>query len=64
MHAAGVKLVAGSDVALALSRPEATCREIVLLARAMLRDPYWPLHAAEQLGVKIDYWPQQYGRAR
>jgi len=38
--------------------------DIVLLARAMLKDPYWPMHAADQLGMKIEYWPKQYGRAR
>ncbi len=37
--------------------------DLVLLARAMLRDPYWPLHAAKALGYEID-WPVQYGRAR
>jgi 2,4-dienoyl-CoA reductase-like NADH-dependent reductase (Old Yellow Enzyme family) len=26
--------------------------DIVLLAREMLRDPYWPLHAARRLGLK------------
>jgi len=25
--------------------------DIVLLARQMLRDPYWPMHAAQELGV-------------
>ncbi len=24
--------------------------DMVMLARAMLRDPYWPLHAAAELG--------------
>lgn len=37
--------------------------DAVLLARAMLRDPYWPLHAAKALGVKVDYAPVQYLRA-
>ncbi len=37
--------------------------DAVLLARAMLRDPYWPLHAAETLKVEID-WPKQYARAK
>ena len=32
-----------------------------LLAREMLRDPYFPLHAAQQLGVKLA-WPAQYLR--
>lgn len=36
--------------------------DVVLLAREMLRDPYWPLHAAAQLGKAIS-WPAQYLRA-
>lgn len=36
--------------------------DMVLLAREMLRDPYWPLHAAKQLGVRGD-WAVQYSRA-
>ncbi len=36
--------------------------DVVLLAREMLRDPYWPLHAAEELGAAIS-WPAQYLRA-
>jgi 2,4-dienoyl-CoA reductase-like NADH-dependent reductase (Old Yellow Enzyme family) len=38
--------------------------DAVLLARELLRDPYWPLHAAKALGADIDYWPAQYTRAR
>lgn len=37
--------------------------DIVLLAREMLRDPYWPLHAARALGHDIP-WPDQYLRAK
>jgi 2,4-dienoyl-CoA reductase-like NADH-dependent reductase (Old Yellow Enzyme family) len=37
--------------------------DVVLLARAFLRDPYWPLHAAKTLGQEIA-WPLQYARAR
>lgn len=37
--------------------------DAVLLARAMLRDPYWPLHAARELGVDVP-WPVQYARAK
>ena len=33
--------------------------DAVLLARASLRDPNWPLHAAEALGVHVT-WPKQY----
>jgi 2,4-dienoyl-CoA reductase-like NADH-dependent reductase (Old Yellow Enzyme family) len=36
--------------------------DLVLLAREMLRDPYWPLHAARTLGVQVR-WPDQYLRA-
>jgi 2,4-dienoyl-CoA reductase-like NADH-dependent reductase (Old Yellow Enzyme family) len=36
--------------------------DLVFLARAMLRDPYWPLHAAESLG-ESGAWPVQYLRA-
>jgi 2,4-dienoyl-CoA reductase-like NADH-dependent reductase (Old Yellow Enzyme family) len=37
--------------------------DAVLLARQMLRDPYWPLHAAKELGVDVP-WPRQYERAK
>jgi 2,4-dienoyl-CoA reductase-like NADH-dependent reductase (Old Yellow Enzyme family) len=36
--------------------------DLVLLARQMLRDPYWPLHAAQVLGVPAAV-PTQYLRA-
>jgi 2,4-dienoyl-CoA reductase-like NADH-dependent reductase (Old Yellow Enzyme family) len=36
--------------------------DLVLLARQMLRDPYWPLHAAAALGEPAS-WPAQYLRA-
>ena len=36
--------------------------DAVFLARAVLRDPYWPLHAAKRLGAAAP-WPVQYGRA-
>lgn len=36
--------------------------DAVFLARAMLRDPYWALHAAQQLGAPAP-WPVQYDRA-
>ncbi len=37
--------------------------DIVLLAREMLRDPYFPLHAAKELGIDVK-WPDQYLRAK
>ena len=36
--------------------------DLVLMAREFLRDPYWPMHAARELGQKIA-WPAQYLRA-
>jgi 2,4-dienoyl-CoA reductase-like NADH-dependent reductase (Old Yellow Enzyme family) len=37
--------------------------DAVFLAREMLRDPYWPLHAAAKLRVDVP-WPVQYQRAK
>ncbi len=39
------------------------CADVVLLARELLRDPYWPIHAAGVLGVDFP-WPVQYERAK
>ena len=37
--------------------------DAILLARKMLHDPYFALHAARELGVDVP-WPVQYGRAK
>ncbi|WP_216652295.1 NADH:flavin oxidoreductase/NADH oxidase [Nocardioides sp. zg-1308] len=38
--------------------------DVVLLGRELLRDPYWPLRAAYELGeTGTDLWPVQYRRA-
>jgi 2,4-dienoyl-CoA reductase-like NADH-dependent reductase (Old Yellow Enzyme family) len=37
--------------------------DLVVLARQFLRDPYFPIHAASELGDEIK-WPDQYLRAR
>lgn len=37
--------------------------DAVFLARELLRDPYWPLHAAHELRADIE-WPPQYARAK
>jgi len=37
--------------------------DVVLLARELLRDPYWPLHAAQVLKAE-PAWPVQYERAK
>ena len=36
--------------------------DVVVLARELLRDPYWPLRAARELGHQVP-WPAQYLRA-
>ncbi|MDP9017789.1 MAG: NADH:flavin oxidoreductase/NADH oxidase [Candidatus Eremiobacteraeota bacterium] len=38
--------------------------DLVLLARELLRQPYWPLLAAHQLGRDDVPWPRQYDRAK
>jgi len=38
--------------------------DLIIMARQMLRDPYFPLHAAEELGYKDIHWPLQYLRAK
>jgi 2,4-dienoyl-CoA reductase-like NADH-dependent reductase (Old Yellow Enzyme family) len=37
--------------------------DAVLLARELLRNPYWPLMAARRLGADVP-WPRQYERAK
>jgi 2,4-dienoyl-CoA reductase-like NADH-dependent reductase (Old Yellow Enzyme family) len=37
--------------------------DVIIMAREMLRRPYWPLHAARSLNVDIP-WPNQYKRAK
>jgi len=37
--------------------------DLIFLARELLRDPYWPLHAAQTLAVDVP-WPPQYARAK
>jgi 2,4-dienoyl-CoA reductase-like NADH-dependent reductase (Old Yellow Enzyme family) len=37
--------------------------DLVVLARQLLRDPYWPLHAAAELHAEAP-WPSQYLRAK
>jgi 2,4-dienoyl-CoA reductase-like NADH-dependent reductase (Old Yellow Enzyme family) len=35
--------------------------DVIMIARASLRDPYWPLRAANELGADVE-WPFQYSR--
>jgi 2,4-dienoyl-CoA reductase-like NADH-dependent reductase (Old Yellow Enzyme family) len=61
--------VATSAVGLITEAPQADeiirsgSADAVLLARELLRDPYWPLRAARILGVDVP-WPDQYLRAK
>lgn len=38
--------------------------DAVMIGRESLRNPLFPLHAAAELGVELDYWPVQYLRAK
>ncbi|MFM8927105.1 MAG: NADH:flavin oxidoreductase/NADH oxidase [Rhodoluna sp.] len=38
--------------------------DVIMIGRLALRDPYWPLRAAKELGVELDYWPNQYVRGK
>ncbi len=37
--------------------------DVIIMARQLLREPYFPLNAAKQLGVDLK-WPSQYERAK
>ncbi len=37
--------------------------DLIIMARQFLREPYFPLHAARELGADIE-WPVQYDRAK
>lgn len=37
--------------------------DVILIGRASLRDPYWPLRAASELGAEV-IWPKQYERGK
>jgi 2,4-dienoyl-CoA reductase-like NADH-dependent reductase (Old Yellow Enzyme family) len=37
--------------------------DVILIGRAALRDPYWPLRAAAELGADVA-WPNQYERGK
>ncbi len=38
--------------------------DAIMMGRELLRDPHFPLRAAHELGVELDYWPPQYLRAQ
>jgi 2,4-dienoyl-CoA reductase-like NADH-dependent reductase (Old Yellow Enzyme family) len=57
---AAVGMIMGAAQADQMVRNHQT--DLALLAREALRDPYWPLHAARELG-HLSPWPVQYLRA-
>ncbi len=58
---AAVGLITGPELAEVIVANERA--DVVALGRELLRNPYWPLHAARALGSEIT-WPWQYERAR
>ena len=38
--------------------------EVISIGRGMIRDPYWALRAAHELGVNVDYWQNQDARGK
>jgi 2,4-dienoyl-CoA reductase-like NADH-dependent reductase (Old Yellow Enzyme family) len=42
---------------------QAGSADVIVMARQLLRDPFFPLHAARELGVDVA-WPNQYLRAK
>ena len=54
-----VGLISGADMAEQIVAGGQA--DLVVMARAFLNDPYWPLHAAKVLKAKIP-WPAQYER--
>lgn len=37
--------------------------DVIMIGRAALGDPFWPIRAAKELGVELDYIPKRYKRA-
>ena len=58
----GVGLITSAEQAEEIIKLEQA--DIVLLAREMLRDPYWALHAAKKLNVDLADYPKQYLRGK
>jgi 2,4-dienoyl-CoA reductase-like NADH-dependent reductase (Old Yellow Enzyme family) len=58
---AAVGLITGAEQAEKILQEQQA--DLIFLAREFLRDPYFPLHAAKQLGVDIK-WAVQYERAK
>ena len=37
--------------------------DVIMIGRAALGDPFWPIRAAKEMGVELDYIPKRYRRA-
>ena len=61
MKTAAVGLITNAAQAEAILANEQA--DLILLAREFLRDPHFPLHAANELGEDLP-WPVQYERAK
>jgi 2,4-dienoyl-CoA reductase-like NADH-dependent reductase (Old Yellow Enzyme family) len=61
MTAAVGMITAAAQAELILAAGQA---DLIVMAREFLRDPYFPLHAADELGFSAIHWPLQYQRAR
>lgn len=62
----GLPVIAGGLITSPLMAEEIIQNEradLVFLGRELLRNPYWPLHAAKELGQEIK-WPFQYERSK
>ncbi len=62
VQASAVGLI--TDAAQAAEIVDSGRADAVMLGRELLRDPHFPLRAAAELGIDVDYWPSQYERAR
>ena len=58
---ASVRLVRRGGVDLVILQDGSA--DLIFMARELLRNPYWPLQAARELGVDLN-WPIQYVRAK
>ncbi|MEO8771653.1 MAG: oxidoreductase, partial [Ferruginibacter sp.] len=58
---AAVGLITTSEEAEAILKNDQS--DLIVMARQFLRDPYFPLHAAKEIDVDIE-WPVQYQRAK
>ena len=58
---AAVGLITNAEEAESILRKNQA--DLIIMARQLLREPYFPLHAARQLGVDLT-WPEQYDRAK